>query len=137
MESKQKSIRNSNWSQSKKVLENAFELYREKHHPDKPSRLISVFTSPYKNNRFNRFGTTYLVELFGKTHYADSRIIDNAMQRISADDHNTYSAYENVRDLANWYWRGFLNEKKDIEILSDEVKIINIIRDVINVHDEI
>lgn len=60
----------------KAEAEREFEEFRKARHPDKPSRLRSVFLSPTPKSRFNMKGQLYEVEVRGNFHVADSRMFD-------------------------------------------------------------
>lgn len=105
------------------------------------SRLNCLFSSPYRNNRFSNYGNCYLVEVIGSYTSVDSRIIDNLQTKENLSKTNRLfieSDYTNETEIIQlWseimnnnislvkdYWNGKLGDKKDIEILSNSLKII-------------
>lgn len=120
----------------KKPYEQLLETIRKEKYPDKISRFDCVYCSPYKNHTFSSKGFTYLVELIGKKHYADSELITEISER-STDilyyyyDQSIEWKVNKIKEtipfyLFNWYWLGKLGNKKDIEILCEKVKILGL-----------
>lgn len=121
-----------------KAVEQILEKTRQEKYPDKISRFSCVFSSPYKNHTFTYKGFTYIVELIGKTHYADSEIIteinNKAFDLLYSANMQNWKTSEQIIYLEkrietypfDWYWKGKLGEKKDIEILSEKIKILGL-----------
>lgn len=132
--------RHIRWSEPKKILESFFEFHRQKYYPDKISRYSGVFSSPYFNNRFEQQGGyIYEVQLLGRIHYGDSDIIDRVIDPIYTyiGNNKKYNVYEYIKDSIDKYWQGKLGDKKSIEMLSDKVKILDVIRNELNKKDVI
>jgi hypothetical protein len=114
-------------TQTEKDLEEA----RKKHNPTAPNRSTCFYTSPYQKNRFARMGKNcFLVEVLGESFYSDSNIIDE----ISELNYKITESFKHGRSVKNLteekdilskqYWQSKINERKNVEILSDSIKII-------------
>lgn len=114
-------------SKTEEDLENA----RLKYNPTAPNRLTCLYSAPYRKNRFSRLGKNcYLVEVIGNYFVGDSRLVDELMQ-TNINLKNQYLDNELKNDFLKdkqydekQYWIGKLGEKKDIEIISDKLKVL-------------
>jgi len=115
------------WPLRKKILEKCFELVRSGMFPKKNSRLKCIFVNPTKKNRFSRIASkTYVVEILGERNYVDSMLVDDLMDNISDTvdlDKARELAVDNL-DIIRAYWEGKINNRSDVEILCERVKII-------------
>lgn len=120
-----------------KHYEQLIENIRKKEYPNKPSRLTSVYSSPFKQNAFNLKGITYIVELLGNFHYADSDLISDIAENSNQIIQGTYWEMNKseqieaisknyILDKIHQYWNGKLFNKKFIEILSDKAKVLGV-----------
>jgi hypothetical protein len=139
------------WLESKEA-EIALEMYRQEHHPDKPSRVRCIYSAIIPRSRFVEKGILYAVQPKGKIHVADSGLIDMINDKYEREMYEQsgnwledfrQSIKEDPRkalhyldyNLADQYWEGktyrgtFKALKEDVEVLSDSAVVTEVIPD--------
>lgn len=112
------------------AVEDALERYRAQNHPDKPSRLTSIFLSPSLRSHFVNFGPAFEVVPKEAGFLADSNVIDKLM-KLYTETRGRRSRVMDVPDdepLLEQYWRGVpritkQNERR-VELLVPSAKVI-------------
>lgn len=124
----------------------ALELMRRKEYPDRPSRFNCVYSSVIPRSRFVDKGMLYVVKPKGKMIVTDSALIDKIHEQFdrrtfdSSEFHDHTKLAQIVKAEperleyflpyleAKQYWEGSnIKRKEDIEVLSDEAVVIEII----------
>ena len=106
--------------------EKQIEEFRKREHPDKPSRLASVYMSLTPHARFSYKGSLYAVRPIGRIHIADSRIMDKVY------DSTRFNSFDGREDDVQYYdmeqyWEGIEPTRanlKDVEVLADSAEVL-------------
>lgn len=116
-----------------RATEKALEEYRQKNHPDLPSRLKCVYGSYTPHSRFVRKGHLYVVEPQGTTLTTSSQFIDELRDRYRprdySDDGRERGVYISPFDnLIEWYWKGVEPSRAnlaDVEVLMESAVVVS------------
>lgn len=111
------------WLASKNS-EQQLEHYRQKNHPELPSRFNCVFATFNPRSNFLGKGKLYAVRPMGRAFVADSTLIDH----INENDEVGRSSFSEIEE----YWAGVEPDRGNInyvEILMDSAKVVEVVEE--------
>lgn len=118
-------------------VELALEEYRQKHHPDLPSRMNCVYMTFIPRSRFVNYGKLYAVKPNGNMFVSDSMLIDKMLEDKDRSRSYGSSEYEYTKDdvpyyLVERYWKGVEPNRgntNDLEVIAESATVTEIIEE--------